>query len=196
MLLFSPIPALLPGQITQEVEGCFCYAVNKEGYFCILHDNMKWSSIGESSCPCNGNINAVSSHAMKESKDPWVLLLCLKLAFESKWMTCSAGTYLDMLSDFWADAKLPFFFLLVYLLNISSLLFFCFCLAVIREIHWRDVFWGKILERLSRQTSEVLPAVEIRLCAVAQIRGNSQHMIFITWLPWLNTLFCLKRVGD
>lgn len=109
LLLCSPIPTCLPGQIAQEVDGYFCYAVNKEGYFCILHDSMKWSSIRESSCQCNGSISAVSSYAKTESKDLWVLLLYLELAFESKWMTCSAGTYLNTSSDFWAGAKLLFF---------------------------------------------------------------------------------------
>lgn len=34
-------------------------------------------------------------------------------------------------------------------------------MAGIREMHWREVFWGKKKERLCRQTFELLPAVKI-----------------------------------
>lgn len=159
MLLLSPIPTFPLGQITQEVKGCFCYAINKEGYFCFLHDNRKWSSIREFSCPCNGNINAVSSHEMTELKDPRVLLLCLKLAFEGKWMACSAGTYLDSLSDFWAGAKLLFSPCASVKYKQSLILLF------LHGWHLKDAlersFLGKEKERLSRQISELQPAVEI-----------------------------------
>lgn len=156
---------------------------------------MKWPSIRESSCQCNGSINAVSSYAMTESKGPCVLLLCLKLAIESKGMTCSAGTYIDTLWDFRAGAKL-LFFPFVHMSNISSLLFFYFCVAGIREMIG-EKFSGEKKPRKIIQADIGTPACcGNRLCAVAQIRGNSQHMIFITWLPWLNTLFCPKRVGD
>lgn len=116
-------------------------------YFTWQHEMIQYQRVFLSvqwrhQCNNNGNINAVSSHAMTESKDSRVLLLCLKLAFESKWMICSAGTYLDSSSDFQAGAKL-LFFPLMHLSNISSLSFFYFCMAGVLEMHWRDVYWGK-----------------------------------------------------